>query len=60
MDAHLERAFILIEQSRYELAEQELRQTLARHPDNPLPHAILAICLAQRDNHREATQEAED
>lgn len=59
MSACLERAVILIEQSRYELADRELRHQLAIDPNNPYTHALLSICLVERQQDREATEEAE-
>jgi tetratricopeptide (TPR) repeat protein len=46
MGVHFERAQLLFEQSRFEPAERELRQELAREPDNPMAHALLGLCLA--------------
>ena len=57
---HLERAWLLLDQSRHELAEQELRQALVQQPDSAHSHAILALCLAQRKAFAEATQEAQE
>lgn len=59
MSACLERAVILIEQSRYELANRELRQQLAIDPNNPYTHALLSICLVERQQDREAIEEAQ-
>lgn len=59
MSLHFERAMLLYQQSRYELAEQELRQELAAAPGNPMAHALLGLCLAQQKKHKEATQEAQ-
>jgi tetratricopeptide (TPR) repeat protein len=59
MGVHLDRALILFEQSRPELAEQELRQELAAEPNSPVAHALLALCLAKREQFGPATQEAE-
>jgi tetratricopeptide (TPR) repeat protein len=59
MDANLQRALLLFEQSRPELAEAELRQTLAREPDEPRAHALLALCFAKRELFQEATREAQ-
>jgi tetratricopeptide (TPR) repeat protein len=56
---HLERARMLLDQSRHQLAEQELWQALARQPDNPQAHAMLALCLAERDAFADATREAQ-
>jgi len=59
MGAHLERGLILVEQSRHELAEKELRQELAGNPESPVAHAMLALCLAKREQYKEATEEAQ-
>jgi tetratricopeptide (TPR) repeat protein len=57
MNVNLERAQLLYQQSRYELAEPELRQALAAEPDNAFAHALLGICLAYREKFEEATGE---
>jgi len=59
MSGHLQRALMLLEQSRYELAEEELRQVLGQDPDNAMAHAVLAICLSNREKFKAATEEAE-
>jgi tetratricopeptide (TPR) repeat protein len=51
-----ERAQVLVDQGRYELAEQELGQVLAAEPDYASAHALLAICLSQKGNNAAATQ----
>jgi tetratricopeptide (TPR) repeat protein len=58
MGAHLERAFVLFAQSRHDLAEGELRQELAANPNSAVAHALLAWCLCERKEYREATTEA--
>jgi len=58
MEAHLARALVLLEQSRLDLAEKELRLALASDPDNALIHAYLARCLAERDELDEALASA--
>ncbi len=58
MDNHLERGRLLLQQSRPELAARELRQELTNNPDDPLAHALLALCLTQQKQHAEATDEA--
>jgi tetratricopeptide (TPR) repeat protein len=58
MTPHLERAVLLLEQNRTELAEQELRQALAHDPDDAQAHAFLAHCLTERKALEEATAEA--
>jgi tetratricopeptide (TPR) repeat protein len=59
MAASLDRALVLYQQSRFDLAERELRQTLAEDPDSPLAHALLSFCLSGRKRHDEAIGEAE-
>ncbi len=59
MSRHFDRALVLFEQSRTDLAEAELRQELAGDPENPLAHALLALCLAERERFDEAQREAE-
>jgi tetratricopeptide (TPR) repeat protein len=58
MSPNLQRALLLYQQSRFELAEPELRQALAADPDDAYAHALLALCLAHREQFDEATQEA--
>ena len=58
MSKHLERAILLIEQSRWDLAEDELRQALSADPDSGLGHVYLAVCLSAKDNLHDATDEA--
>jgi tetratricopeptide (TPR) repeat protein len=45
MGKHLERAEILLELDKYDLAEKELRQEIAENPDSDLAHGSLARCL---------------
>lgn len=59
MNPRLERAFLLFDQNRHELAEAELRQALLDEPDNPRALALLAICLSEREQYAEATETAE-
>lgn len=56
---HADRANMLIEQGRFDLAEAELRQALGVDPDNGRSHALLALCLLERERYEEATREAE-
>jgi tetratricopeptide (TPR) repeat protein len=58
MNQHLERAILLAQQSRFDLAENELRQALVIEPGQAHAHALLALCLAQREKFDEATAEA--
>jgi tetratricopeptide (TPR) repeat protein len=45
MSKHLDRADILLDLDKYELAEQELRKEIAENPDSDLAHGSLARCL---------------
>jgi tetratricopeptide (TPR) repeat protein len=54
----LERGLLLYEQSRYELAETELRNALAANPHDAYAHALLALCLMERKQAKDATEEA--
>jgi tetratricopeptide (TPR) repeat protein len=60
MGVHLERALILFEQSRFDLAEQEVRRDLEAEPDNATAHALLGLCLAERGEHRQAMWTAQE
>jgi tetratricopeptide (TPR) repeat protein len=58
---HLQRALVLHEQGRHELAEKELRQHLAGEPNDGLAHALLAISqleLERRDDAEQSAREA--
>jgi tetratricopeptide (TPR) repeat protein len=58
MSTHIERAQLLIAQSRFELATKELRKALAADPADPRAHALLAICLAEQKKFDQADGEA--
>src|SRR5579862_5261145 len=58
MQPSLARAQLLLEQSRYDLAERELRDALAADPDHALAHALLAVCHLEQDQLDDATREA--
>ncbi len=58
MNQNLERALLLFQQSRHDMAEAELRQALAAEPHDAYAHALLALCLAHRENYQESTDEA--
>lgn len=59
MSAHIEKAGLLIEQKRFELAIKELRQALLEDPDESSTHALLAVCLRQLDRNKEALEAAQ-
>ncbi len=50
---------MLLDQSREELAVQELRQVLAESPEDSMAHAVLGICLASLKQFDEASREVE-
>ena len=58
MNAHVERARVLLHQSRHEMAERELRQALANNPEDPSAHAMLAVSLSAQKKFAEANAEA--
>jgi tetratricopeptide (TPR) repeat protein len=58
LNAHLQRGLLLMQQNRNELAEQELRQSLAEEPQSAVAHAFLADCLCNQEKFSEATDEA--
>jgi tetratricopeptide (TPR) repeat protein len=45
MGKHFERAEVLFDRGRYELAEKELRAEIAQNPKSADAHALLAVCL---------------
>lgn len=59
MSAHLERARLLLQQSRPAEAEREAMQSLAVRPDDPQAHSLLALCRIQQRKGPEALQSAE-
>jgi Flp pilus assembly protein TadD len=56
--APFQRAMILYQQGRHADAERELRGAIGEQPHDPVPHAMLALCLAQRQAYHEAHREA--
>jgi tetratricopeptide (TPR) repeat protein len=58
MDRHFQHALVLLDQGRFDLAEEKLRQALAAEPENGLAHAFLAHCLCERKGWNEAMEEA--
>ncbi len=59
MNPHIQRARMLIEQSRVDMAEREIRGALAEEPDNAEAHALLGVCLVDMQKFDEARREAE-
>jgi tetratricopeptide (TPR) repeat protein len=60
MGAHLDRAQQLMEMRRHDLAVKELREELAREPDNAFAHVSLSYCLRKLERFQEARAEAEE
>ncbi len=59
MNANVQRALLLFDQSRHDLAETELRQALAADPYDSFAHSLLGLCLAKRQRFQDATDEAQ-
>lgn len=59
MDPGLQRAILLLDCSRQDLAEAEIRRYLSEHPDDPEAHAMLGLCLALAEKHSDAIQAAD-
>ena len=59
MSIHLSRAQLLMQQHRFELAEEQLRLALAEGTETATAHALLALCLSERNKFDEATTEAQ-
>lgn len=57
-DRYLERARLLLQQSRFDLAEPELRRSIGEDPTCSEAYALLALCLAERKRWGEATEAA--
>jgi tetratricopeptide (TPR) repeat protein len=55
---NLQRGLLLLQQSRHEQAESELRQALAQEPQDAYAHALLVLCLTAREKFDDATAEA--
>jgi tetratricopeptide (TPR) repeat protein len=60
MNPNLERGILLYRQSRHEMAEAQLRQSLTDQPDDAYAHALLALCLAHLEKFQDATVEAKE
>jgi tetratricopeptide (TPR) repeat protein len=60
LPASIERAGLLLQQSRFELAEREVRGVLADEPGHPIAHAWLALCLAHKKDYPAAIASARE
>ena len=54
----IERASLLYQTGRFDMAEQEYRSALVADPSSALAHAMLGLCLLQSKKYAEATDEA--
>jgi tetratricopeptide (TPR) repeat protein len=59
MNLALTRASLLLQQSRFDMAAEQLRRALAEAPHDAHAHALLGVCLARQDKLDEAQREAE-
>lgn len=59
MNPNLQRAVLLFQQSRYDMAGEEVRQSLTTEPRSGYAHALLALCLLRQERFNEATEEAQ-
>lgn len=60
MSEYFQRGQLLLEQSRYDLAEREFRRELAENPDNALAHAQVAVCLKNQKRIKDARRSAQE
>lgn len=58
MNIHLQRAQLLMQQRRYELAIEQLQLALVEPENRNLAHAYLALCLVEREQFNEAEHHA--
>jgi tetratricopeptide (TPR) repeat protein len=59
MNSPVDRALLLYHQSRYDLAEQEVRRVLSQSPNDAGAHALLGLCLVQQQKLDDAQREVE-
>ena len=57
---YYDQAVTLVNRSRYDLAERQLRQALGQNPLHAASYALLAVCLAQLEREREALAAADE
>ncbi len=56
MNPNFQRGVLLYQQARHEQAETEFRQALGSDPHDAYAHALLALCLAEQEKFKEATE----
>lgn len=57
-DPNIQRAQLLYQQERYDMAADACRQALAQMPQNGYAHSLLGLCLVRQGKYEEATSEA--
>ena len=60
MNPHLQKAELLLEQGRHELAEKEARVALREEPNDVEAHCVLALALVQQEKLNDAEKAAGD
>jgi tetratricopeptide (TPR) repeat protein len=60
MNPHFERAYLLFDQRRYEMAEKEVGQALATAPNDARSLALLALCLLEQEKFAPAAERAQE
>lgn len=60
MDKELARVNILLQQSKYDLAEKELRTSLTHDPENPVALSLLSYCFSCQDKSKDAIETAKN
>ncbi|HVT79354.1 MAG TPA: tetratricopeptide repeat protein, partial [Phycisphaerae bacterium] len=58
-DANIQRAQLLYQQQRYDMAADALRQALGQMPQDAYAHSLLGMCLMHQEKFEEATAEAQ-
>ena len=58
MGLHLEKALLLFEQSRYDMAASELHSELTDNPYEARAYALLGLCLNMQQKYEQATESA--
>jgi tetratricopeptide (TPR) repeat protein len=59
MSVFQQKAFQLMQQSRFDLAEEQFRRHLAEEPDDYYVHAMLGLCLSNQEKYSAAVEAAD-
>ncbi|MCC9607097.1 tetratricopeptide repeat protein [Blastopirellula sp. JC732] len=60
IEAQIQHARLLMQQERYDKAAESLQAALSQQPDNPLAHALIAVCLGQEEKFDQATHHIQE